>query len=360
MYFDKWQQDDRMPAPRPSLTGSTGQLGIPVPPSQELVGTSSELYEGTDPHTTPDVAFGHHLAQTGRRLARYGDLKGLESFYLQHRGDDATIIVNGVCQNDEFSPVLEEWGLSAKRSATAQLFCGENFSWRAWEARGGRLASEVSSGQADVFITFLNEGARHINQAISLRPDDPEPYYRMIRIRLGLNGSDPEASNLLEKVRQRHKWHLLAHMATLTHKCEKWGGSHAEMFHFARTMTQNEPSGSPLWALIPQMILERSVYYTIENDYEGANKWLRNDDIVTELHNAYMKSIGSGQMGETPLTPVVLNWFACNLVYSNLKVAKETLEKVGHRVQERPWVYIDAPTYKHVNGLRKDYGLTPI
>ena len=318
------------------------------------------MYEGTDPNAVPDVAFGHHLAETGRRLARMGDLKGLESFYLKHRGDDATIIVNGVCQNDEFSPVLEQWGLKDKRSATAQLFCGENFSWRAWEARGGRLASEVSSGQVNVFHTFLSEGAQHINQAMALRPDDPEPYYRMIRIRLGLNGSDPEARNLLEKVRQRHKWHLLAHSATLTHLCEKWGGSHAEMFHFARTMTQNEPNGSPLWALIPMMIIERSVYFTIENDYEGANKWLRSDEVINELHDAYMKSAGSEQFAETPLSPVVHNWFACNAIYSNLKIAKEALGKVGHKVQERPWVYISVPAYKHINDLRKDYGYSPI
>ena len=211
-----------------------------------------------------------------------------------------------------------------------------------------------------MFGTFLAEAAKHLNAAMQLRIEDPEPYYRMIRVRLGLNGADPEVDSLLEKVRQRHKWHLLAHMDALTHKCEKWGGSHAAMFEFARSRTRNEPAGSPLWTLIPMMILERSVYFTIENDYEGANSWLRSDAVIDELHDAYMKSAGSQMLVETPLTPVIHNWFACNLVYSNLKVAKEAMGKVGHKVQERPWVYIDVPAYKHINNLRKDYGYPPI
>lgn len=354
MQFSKWHKDERIPNPH------TGESNPLLPPSPDPILQGSNLFEGTDPDAVPDLAFGHPLAETARKLIRLGDYKGLENFYLKQQGDAATLIVEAVSLNNEFSSLLEEWGLRDGRSAVAQLLCGANFSWRAWEARGGRLANEVSSGEVNVFHTFLIEAQKHIHNAIALRPKDAEPYYRMIRIRLGLNGSDPQAHKLLQKVREFHPHHLYAHMATLTHTSEKWGGSHDDMFHFARNMTADEPEGSPLWALIPMAFIERSVYFTIENDYEGANDFLCSDAVRNELYKAYQLSAGSEKLAQTPLTPAVYNWFACNLVYSRLKVAKEALERVGRHITERPWVYISVPAYGHVNRLREDYGFSPV
>jgi len=354
MQFSKWYKDPRIPNPQ------SGASEVSLPPSPDPIRQGSSLYVGSDPDALPDLAFGHPIAETARKLIRMGDLKGLENYYLKHKGDDATLIVEAVALNNDSSRLLEEWGLKEPRSGVAQLLCGANFSWRAWEARGGRLASEVSSGQANVFHTFLGEAEKHIQNAIKLRPKDAEPYYRMIRILLGLNGSDPQAHQLLKKVKEFHPHHLYAHMATLTHTCEKWGGSHNDMFYFARNTTANEPEGSPLWALIPMAILERSVYYTIQDDYDGANEFLCSDSVRNELYKAYQMSSGSDKLKETSMTPAVHNWFACNMVYSRLKAAKDALEKVGPHITERPWVYIRVPAYNHVNDLRKDYGFSPI
>ena len=303
---------------------------------------------------------GHPLALQARNLVETADLKGLDTFYKMHTGDEATIIVEGVCKQNNYSDLLENWGMEASKSATAQLFCGVNYSWRAWEARGGRLASEVSGGQFSVFHTWLLEAEKHLLRSIELDPANPAPYFRMLRVLLGLNGHCPQALNYLKKVQERQADHLLAHMSFLTQTCKKWGGTHEQMFQFARQTSQNAAEGSKLHTVIAQAIIERSVYYMMENDHAGANTFLQSDDTRNELYAAYEKSAGSDKMDESPLNPVVYNWFACNLIYSQLKAGRGALAAVGDKLTSRPWVYISAPLYGHVNELRSDFDMDPI
>ena len=50
-----------------------------------------------------------------------------------------------------------------------------------------------------------------------------------------------------------------AHIAALQNYCDKWHGSHAKMFLYARSVTYELPMGHPLWVLIPMAHYERQI-----------------------------------------------------------------------------------------------------
>ena len=310
----------------------------------------------SDPHRPAAPHLDHILGFQGRKYAELGDFKGLDQFYRSKAGDDATIIVSAVTNSNDFTDRLEEWGYQYPDSPTAQLFCGENFNWRAWEARGGRLAKEVSGGQWEVFGTWLGEAEKHLTRARELDPRDPEPWYRSIGVLLGQQGASTLSQPLLDNVLQRHPYHLSAVLHTLTHTLKKWGGTHEAMNDFARRIHTEQHEGSPLHAVVAAAVLERSVYYIIEDDYDGANAYLRSADAQNFVWAAYQKSIGSGKLKQTSMTYLVYNYFACAHIYSNLKHGKDTLELMGDQITDRPWAYFGNPVWGHVNDLRKDFG----
>lgn len=358
MFGGKSESQAKVPASQPGkdYVAST-TVEPPVVPTPILGGAPSP----TDPHQEPDPAFGHPLAFKARRYAQFGDLEGLEHFYQAHQGDDAHLIVKAITDNNDFSERLEEWGYAAKDSATAQLFCGQNFHWRAWEARGGRLAKDVSGGQWKLFGTWLDEAEAYLHRAKDLNPRDAEPWAALIGVHLGKSGASQAAAEaMLDQVHARHPSHLPAHLATLTHTLEKWGGSHDAMYEFARRITQREPDGSPLHTVVPGAILERSVYYIIEKDADGANAYLQSSETRNFLYEAYLKSSGSDQLTQTCLTPIVHNWFACAAIYSQLKVGRVALQKMGAAITDRPWAYFGMPVIGQVNELRDDFGYDPV
>ncbi|MEM7035533.1 MAG: hypothetical protein AAF570_01065, partial [Bacteroidota bacterium] len=316
----------------------------------------------SDPNTTPDPGLGAEIVDKGRALVRARNFAALRDLYVSHQGDDRTILLEGVCKQLGNSDALETWALQSPKDAVATLFAGTNYCFQAFEARGGRLAKDVQGGQWALFGKFLSESAKMLEASIAADPSDAEPYHRMIRVLLGDNAlSTRSYMDYFEEARRRRPHHLYAHMDALTHKCEKWGGSHHQMFTFARESLKNAPDGTLLATLIPMANIERMVYYRIENDVDGANNFLRSENAKAELHDAYMKSVGSPNLEQTPLTPVLYNWMAANLIYSASKVGRqETLQRMGNQITDRPWAYISMPVYGHVNDLRKDFRLPPI
>ncbi len=326
------------------------QVDPPSPPQSEQESTPS------DPHRPAAPYLNHDLGVQARKYAELGDFKGLDQFYRSKAGDDATLIVSAVTNSNDFTDRLEEWGYQYKDSPTAQLFCGENFNWRAWEARGGRLAKDVSGGQWEVFGTWLEEADNYLARAQELDPRDPEPWYRSIGVLLGREGASERSQTLLDNVLQRHPYHLSAVLHTLTHTLEKWGGSHEAMNDFAQRIHTEAHVGSPLHTVVAAAHLERGVYYIIEDDVDGANEFLRSDAATDFLWVAYQKSLASGKLPSTSMTYLVHNYFACALIYSGLQGGREALLLVGDEITDRPWAYFGNPVWGHVNKLRKSFG----
>ena len=66
-----------------------------------------------------------------------------------------------------------------------------------------------------------------------------------------------EAQRRFDEVVARHPWHRIAHEHMLQYRCEKWFGSHEEMFEFARATAERAPDGSLPPRLIAVAHVER-------------------------------------------------------------------------------------------------------
>ena len=315
-----------------------------------------------DPTLDPDPGLGHVIPAYGQHLLNANALDAFTAYYQSLQSDDRTILLEGCAKNLDNLQLIEKWAGESPKNHVAQLFAGSIYSHRAWEARGGKLASEVGGGQWNLFSAWLKTAAAYLESAIALDPKDAESYHRMMRVLTGdASLSSKSYLDFFKSAIALRPDHLYAHMEVLTQRCEKWGGSHKLMFDFADETSNRAPEGSLLHVLVPMAILERMVYYMIEKDYDGANSYLRSQAIRDRLAAIYAKTIDSPKLQITPLTPVLYNWLAAALIYSNSHAGRKVLlEKMGDRITERPWAYITMPVIGGVNELRSDFQLPPL
>lgn len=326
------------------------QLDAPLPPSREtpVIDISGD----------PDPGFGHPISRHGQRLLDLHDHAAFADFYRAQKGDARTILLEACAKNLNNADQLEQWAMTTPNDAVAQLFAGASYSHKAWEARGGRLASDVGGGQWQLFGLWLKEAADYLQKAIRLDPGDPEPYHRMMRV---LNGdaslSDKSIRQYFDLVVQRRSDHVLAHMDFLTTLTAKWGGSHEQMFNFAESVVAKVSANSILHVLRPMAAIERMVSFIIDKDYDAANAYLRSEEVQKKMRACYAAA-QSGAFADNPLAPVFYNWLAAALIYGNAPEGKkECLELMHDRITERPWAYISMPIIALVNDLRDDFKL---
>ena len=326
----------------------------PLPPARDPL--------PLDINDDPDFKNWHAIGRHGNYLLDAGNQEAFVAFYQAQKGDGRTLLLEACAKNLAHSEMFELWARQSPKNAVVQLFAGANLSHRAWEARGGKLASNVGGGQWEVFLLWLSAAYRHLQASIELDPSDAEPYHRTMRVLIGDSSlSDKFIEDYFAETVKRRPDHLLAHQDMLTRLTEKWGGSHDMMFDFANRITNAAPVGSLLHTLTPMAIIERMVYYTINGDYDGGNQYLKSPEVRDKLAASYAKSVDSSKLQQTPLTPILFNWMAAALIYSNVKVGrKECLDKMGDRVTDRPWAYISMPVFGIVNELRGDFGLPPL
>jgi hypothetical protein len=325
-------------------------LTAPLPPSRE----TPVIDIGAD----PDPGFGHAIGRHGQRLLDIQDHAAFTAYYRSLKGDARSLLLEAVAKHLPNADHLEQWALVDTRNAVAQLFAGAAYSHKAWEARGGRLASEVAGGQWQLFGLWLRQAADYLQKAIALDPADAEPYHRMMAV---LNGdasiSTKTLRNYFDLTVQRHPGHLLAHMDMLTSLTAKWGGSHAQMFAFVDGVLAKAGPDSMLHTLQAMAAIERMVAYIIDKDYDGGNAYLRSREVQTKMKACYA-IVQRGALTDQPLAPVFYNWLAATLIYGHAEEGrKECLELIGDRITTRPWAYISMPVIALINDLRDDFKL---
>src|SRR6185436_114566 len=99
-----------------------------------------------------------------------------------------------------------------------------------------------------------------------------------------LNAPREEALERLAELRRRDAHHAYGHHMMLVFLCEKWHGSHEEMFDFARSASGQAPDGSRLHALIANAHLERYFYFFhFAKDPQGGAAWFARKEVAEEI-----------------------------------------------------------------------------
>lgn len=207
--------------------------------------------------------------------------------------DDAEVraVAQGLARNGDFTPaaaLLERVGRDWARRVVAVTALGEAaalhpewvWKWRAerpesadplvvmaaamvraaWNARAAKQASLTGGRQFADFRELLADADRACLLATEAAGDDPTPWVSWLWVCRGLGVARDVFDARWAALRERDPHHRAGHDAALQYLCEKWCGSHDEMYTFARTAAAAAPDGSPLVILVVEAHIEYALH----------------------------------------------------------------------------------------------------
>jgi hypothetical protein len=120
---------------------------------------------------------------------------------------------------------------------------------QAWEIRTAVRAGDVSEDQFQAFFALLGDAVPVISAAAGLNPTDPVPWQVALTHATGSQAPRAVFDEYWAEATARAPHHYGCHASALQYLCEKWHGSHEEMFDFAERAAEGALPGSQLHAL---------------------------------------------------------------------------------------------------------------
>lgn len=235
---------------------------------------------------------------------------------------------------------IEELTKNHWDSAEAHLISGNHAIGWAWQARGAGDAESVQKDSWAIFFDRLTLAEKLLIRATELDSSDPLPWASLIIVSRGLEQGMEVHQEYFEEVTRRDPFHFDAHSMYLQAICKKWGGSHEEMFEFARNASAKAPKGSPIHLLVPIAHIERWMEGFEDIKPEMRDSYFSQPEVLQEIKDSADKTIFSTEWDpQTPETKAE-NIFAFLfwLSGSTLK-AKKAFDKIGTKPCSFPWEY---------------------
>ena len=209
--------------------------------------------------------------------------------------------------------VLKHWAESQRTSADAHLVYGARFLKWSWEARGYGSGRTISKDKRIEFYRRLALTRELLEESARLHPGDPTPWAYLIMVAVYSQAGEEAERRYFEQAIERDPSNWTAHMHRLTGLTAKYGGSHAEMFKFARESASSARQGSLVPILLTKAHSEYWKYLSLfEGNHEGARKYLQERDAHDETLEAYRRTLGSNRYDKREATFARINaagWF---------------------------------------------------
>lgn len=209
------------------------------------------------------------------------------------RGGRLAVLAGVAAENDNW---LYAWLRADPADPAAVLIQSIMLGQRAGEARGSASAANTTAEQFQNFHA-LSEAAAQVGQrAIELAaPNDPIPWVEQ----LGTMFADRRAvqtsfDEVFTEARRRDPYNFDLHLTALSLKCQKWYGSHDEMFGIARGVAAAAPPGAssvllPLFAHFEFAMREFSWDTRTRKSLRTCQKYFRRPEIRQELDQLIAK-----------------------------------------------------------------------
>ncbi|MEV2244775.1 DUF4034 domain-containing protein [Streptomyces sp. NPDC049970] len=151
---------------------------------------------------------------------------------------------------------LDSWLEEFPENPDAVLVKADQYVHQAWQIRTGARARHVEADQFRAFHAVLRDAVPVISAAAELNPDDPVPWRVALTQARGIQAPRAVFDSYLAEANERDPHHEGCHVQALQYLCDKWYGSHEEMFAFAERAADQAPPGSRLHALPLQAVVE--------------------------------------------------------------------------------------------------------
>ncbi|MBF9132867.1 hypothetical protein I0C86_28490 [Plantactinospora sp. S1510] len=210
--------------------------------------------EPGEPRLTPpvldtDIALDDHAVRHARDRARAGDWTAARDVVAvagtdwELRSRRISVLSDAAVENDAW---LYAWLRSSPDDPTAVTIYAEVLGVRAGDARGDAPASRTSPEQFRAFAELSDAAATASRRAIALAgPDDPTPYVELLGAAFADGQVDsPEFQEALAEAKRRDPYNFDLHVTMVSLLCQKWFGSHEQMFGAAREVAGAAPPGA--------------------------------------------------------------------------------------------------------------------
>jgi hypothetical protein len=141
---------------------------------------------------------------------------------------------------------LEAWLAAEPDNPTAVLLRACSLAGQAGAARGGASAANTTAEQFAKFDELLEESRVMMHRAVELAPHDPVPWTNMLSTYMS-RGQEYRAdfSDTFAQAKRLDPVNFDLYTTATGYLCEKWYGSHEEMFAVAREVSAVAPPGAP-------------------------------------------------------------------------------------------------------------------
>ncbi|HUQ01718.1 MAG TPA: hypothetical protein VM261_04445 [Kofleriaceae bacterium] len=278
-------------------------------------------------------------------LVERGDFAAAEQFLEHHRDaawHDRAYFVEALAERCKPS-VGARWS-AARKGAVADLVRGRLLIASAWAARGSGRAESVSDAGWQVFTRDLEQARTHLERAAETDAADPTALAFLIKVEIGTDGE--AAERYFQRAIERDPGHHLAHELMLLALCEKWHGSHEEMFELARDAAAAAPAGSSLPMLVVTAHIEHWLYLEHFDGQPAVARAALHADRA-EVARAFAASIDHRDYRPDRLTPWRLNEAACwtYLARDHGQLARR-MNRLGDVQTQFPWAYAGAGAFR--------------
>ncbi|GAA4679250.1 hypothetical protein Prum_044030 [Phytohabitans rumicis] len=236
---------------------------------------------------------------------------------------------------------IGQWVAAEPQSTLPLLVQGAHGVFWAWEARGSAYAEHTQQEQFDLFFKRLTFAENCLDDVADRDPYDTTARAFLLNSGIGRQVDLAEQQRRFSEVVKRHPQHKWAHGAMQQYLCEKWFGSHDQMFAFAREISRYAPPGSPLHGAIAEAYIEK---YLDLSRTGGGSAYMEQPEVGAELTAAAERSVFHPAFQRRPGWPRLFNSFAFALHLSDqYQAAYRVYQIIGDDyITEHPWDYYNS------------------
>lgn len=264
------------------------------------------------------------------RLAR-GEYAEVEA-HLDQAGDEARErLVEGLAASERAVSLSLAWTGARPGSALAHLVLGASYVSKGWDQYGAAPK-------------LLKQAEDPLHEAARLDRLRPDPFAWLISAELGGANDRDKLASLFRVANGRAPGHWPTHYRFFQSTTAKRGGSHEDMFVFARSAAKRAARGSTIHALLAMAFCE----FALAEGPQGRHRIRRPgcaDELVTALYNwldADMHSLDQRLMAvEGAFAGMVLNHFAVACYLCDARdEAQALVGTLQGELETAPWAWI--------------------
>jgi hypothetical protein len=248
----------------------------------------------------------------------------------------------GLAASEGSAPLIEAWANAKPQSAWAQIAFGASLIVTGWEIRGGSYAEDEDNWEP--FLCRLDAAEAPLERAMRLDDRLADPYAWRIQVGIAQDIDRSLLRQWFHAAVARDALHGPVHLKYFIASTEKWGGSHAEMFAFARTTAAQAKPGSMIHGLVPAAFNEFAL--AVRDKGLGPLRTSANASEVSAALHAWLGA-GPGQLDERlgrisgGFADWALNEFAvaCYLCGAQAE-ARLLLQALRCEIAPTPWAWI--------------------